>query len=214
MSVGASGNRRERFTEPTAIQQQAQINTNQGALINAAWTVRIDSGKAVSGFGLMVDGASGRSDFIIRADRFAIAAPQAYDQAGKPIVNNNAFPFIVDVTNPAVPKTLIKNAYIDQAFIQTLVTGSLVADRITGQTLTGTHIRGGDIAIGSRFNVDGAGNAVMSNAWVDGVVNATSLNATASVAIGASTGAGVYITRDRIDVRDVSGVIRVRIGML
>lgn len=154
----------------TAIQQQASINTAQGALINAAWTVRIDSGNAVSGFGLMVDGATGRSDFIVRADRFAIAAPQAYDQNGKPVVDTNAFPFIVDVTNPAAPKTLIKNAYIDQAFIQNLVTGSLVADRITGQTLVGTHIRGGDMVIGSNFNVDGAGSATMLNAFIKGTM--------------------------------------------
>lgn len=161
----------------TAIQQQATINTEQGALINAAWTVRIDSGNAVSGFGLMVDGATGRSDFIIRADRFAIAAPQAYDQNGKPVVNTAAFPFIVDVTNPASPKVLIKNAYIDQAFIQTLVTGSLVADRITGQTLTGTHIRGGDMAIGSNFSVDSAGSATMANAFIRGTMQSSNYGA-------------------------------------
>lgn len=161
----------------TAIQQQTTINTTQGALINAAWTVRIDSGNAVSGFGLMVDGASGRSDFIIRADRFAIAAPQAYDQNGKPIVNTAAFPFIVDVTNPASPKVLIKNAYIDQAFIQTLVTGSLVADRITGQTLTGTHIRGGDMAIGSNFSVDSVGSATMANAFIKGTIQSSNYGA-------------------------------------
>lgn len=160
-----------------AIQQQAAINTEQGALINAAWTVRIDSGNAVSGFGLMVDGATGQSDFIIRSDRFAIAAPQAYDQNGKPVVNTAAFPFIVDVTNPASPKVLIKNAYIDQAFIQTLVTGSLVADRITGQTLTGTHIRGGDMAIGSNFSVDSAGSATMLNAFIKGTIQSTNYGA-------------------------------------
>lgn len=161
----------------TAIQQQTAINTSQGQLINVAWTVRIDSGNAVSGFGLMVDGATGRSDFIIRADRFAIAAPQAYDQNGKPVVNTAAFPFIVDVTNPASPKVLIKNAYIDQAFIQTLVTGSLVADRITGQTLTGTHIRGGDMAIGSNFSVDSVGSATMANAFIKGTIQSTNYGA-------------------------------------
>lgn len=149
----------------------------QGALINAAWTVRIDSGNAVSGFGLMVDGTTGRSDFIIRSDRFAIAAPQAYDQNGKPIVNTAAFPFIVDVTNPASPKVLIKNAYIDQAFIQTLVTGSLVADRITGQTLMGTHIRGGDMAIGSNFSVDSVGSATMLNAFIKGTIQSINYGA-------------------------------------
>lgn len=161
----------------TAIQQQTTINTTQGALINAAWTVRIDSGNAVSGFGLMVDGATGRSDFIIRSDRFAIAAPQAYDQNGKPVVDTAAFPFIVDVTNPVSPKVLIKNAYIDQAFIQTLVTGSLVADRITGQTLTGTHIRGGDMAIGSNFSVDSAGSATMLNAFIKGTIQSSNYGA-------------------------------------
>lgn len=154
----------------TAIQQQASINTAQGALINAAWTVRIDSGNAVSGFGLMVDGATGRSDFIVRADRFAIAAPQAYDQNGKPVVNTNAFPFIVDVTNPAAPKTLIKNAYIDKAFIESLVTGSLVSDVITGQLISGAHIRGGDMAIGNNFNVDSAGSLTALNAFIRGTM--------------------------------------------
>lgn len=198
----------------TAIQQQASINTAQGSLINAAWTLRIDSGNAVSGFGLMVNGATGRADFIIRADRFAIAPPQQYDSNGKPIVVEGSFPFVVDMSVPSMPKTLIRNAYIDQAFITSLVTGQLVADKITGQFISGAHIRGGDIAIGSRFNVDGAGNAVMSNANVSGVVNATSLTATSSVSIGAVSGAGTYMTRDRIDVRDDAGVIRVRIGRL
>lgn len=161
----------------TSIQQQTTINTNQGALINAAWTVRIDSGKAVSGFGLMTDGTTGRSDFLIRADRFAIAAPQAYDQAGKPIVSTAAFPFIVDVTNPASPKVLIKNAYIDQAFITNLVTGSLVADRITGQTITGTHIRGGDMYVGSNFGVDGAGNMTALNAFFRGTAQSSNYGA-------------------------------------
>lgn len=148
-------------------------------LTDSSYTVKIDSGNAVSGFGIMTD-ANGRSDFIIRADRFAIAAPQAYDQAGKPIVNTAAFPFIVDVSNPASPKTLIKNAYIDQAFITTLVTGSLVADRITGQTLSGTHIRGGDMVIGSNFNVDGAGSATMLNAFIKGTMQSNNYAAGAA----------------------------------
>lgn len=160
-----------------AIQQQSSIITAQGALISAAWTVRIDSGNAVSGFGLMVDGATGRSDFIVRSDRFAISAPQAYDQDGKPVVNNNAFPFIVDVTNPASPKVLIKNAYIDQAFITNLVTGSLIADKIVGQTITGTNIRGGTMAVGSNFSVDGAGNMTALNAFFRGTAQSSGYGA-------------------------------------
>ena len=138
-------------------------------LTDSSYTVKIDSGNAVAGFGLMTD-ASGRSDFIIRSNRFAIAPPQQYDSNGKPIVVEGSFPFIVDMTVPSAPKTLIRNAYIDQAFIQNLVTGSLVADRITGQTLVGTHIRGGDMAIGANFSVDGAGSATMLNAFIKGTM--------------------------------------------
>ena len=146
-------------------------------LTESSYTVRIDSGNAVSGFGLMTDGTTGRSDFLIRADRFAIAAPQAYDQAGKPIVDTAAFPFIVDVTNPASPKVLIKNAYIDQAFITNLVTGSLIADKIVGQTITGTNIRGGTMAVGSNFSVDGAGNMTALNAFFRGTAQSSGYGA-------------------------------------
>lgn len=139
-------------------------------LTNESYTVRIDTGGAVHGFGLMANPDTGRSDFIIRADRFAIAAPQQYDQAGKPIIDTAAFPFIVDVTNPASPKVLIKNAYIDKAYIESLVTGTLIADKIVGQTLQGTHIRGGDMAIGANFTVDGAGSATMYNAFIKGTM--------------------------------------------
>lgn len=146
-------------------------------LTSSSYTVRIDTGGAVHGFGLMVDGTTSRSDFIIRSDRFAIAAPQQYDQAGEPIVSTAAFPFIVDVTNPANPKVLIKNAYIDKAYIESLVTGSLIADKIVGQTITGTHIRGGDMVIGSNFNVDGAGSATLLNAFVKGTIQSANYGA-------------------------------------
>lgn len=156
-----------------AIQQQSQIITDQGRLINASYTVRIDTGNAVHGFGLMADGSTGRSDFLIRSDRFAICAPQQYDQNGKPIKDQNSFPFIVDVSNPASPKTLIRNAYIDKAFIESLVTGTLVADRVTGQTLVGTHIRGGDMAIGANFSVNTAGSATLLNAFFKGTAQSS-----------------------------------------
>lgn len=137
-------------------------------LTNESYTVRVDTGGAVHGFGIMADPETGRSDFIVRADRFAIAAPQQYDQNGAPIISEAALPFIVDVTDPLNPKVLIKNAYIDKAYIESLVTGTLIADKITGQTIQGTHIRGGDIAIGANFTVDTAGSATMLNAFFKG----------------------------------------------
>lgn len=142
-------------------------------LTNESYTVRIDTGGAVHGFGLMADPETGRSDFIVRADRFAIAAPQQYDQNGEPIITDAALPFIVDVIDPLNPKVLIKNAYIDKAYIESLVTGSLIADKIVGQTIQGTHIRGGDIAIGANFTVDTAGSATMLNAFFKGTAQSS-----------------------------------------
>lgn len=138
-------------------------------LTESSYTVKIDSGNAVSGFGIMTS-EDGRSDFIIRSDRFAIAAPQQYDQTGKPVISDAAFPFVVDVSNPLDPKSFIKNAYIDKAFIESLVTGSLVSDVITGQLISGAHIRGGDMAIGNNFNVDSAGSLTALNAFIRGTM--------------------------------------------
>lgn len=138
-------------------------------LTESSYTVKIDSGNAVAGFGIMTS-EDGRSDFIIRSDRFAIAAPQQYDQTGKPVISDAAFPFVVDVSNPLEPKSFIKNAYIDKAFIESLVTGSLVSDVITGQLISGAHIRGGDMAIGNNFNVDSAGSLTALNAFIRGTM--------------------------------------------
>lgn len=183
------------------------------SLTNNSYTVKIDSGNAVAGFGIMTDD-TGLSQFIIRVDRFALAAPQTYDQNGQPVVNDASLPFVADMTDPSNPKILMKNAYIDKAFITSLVTGQVIADAVVGQTIQGTHIRGGDIAIGNNFQVDGLGNMTASNAVVSGNITATTLTATGSVSVGAVTGAGVYMTKDRIDVRDAAGVVRCRIGAL
>lgn len=181
-------------------------------LTSKSWSLRVDTGDAVSGFGLMTE--NGTSRFLVRADQFAIAPPQAYDSGGKPIVNTGAFPFVVDMSTPSNPRTLIKNAYIDTAYITALVTGSLIADKIVGQTISGTHLRGGDIYIGSNFGVDGSGNMTASNANVSGNITASTLTATGSVSVGAVSGAGVYMTKDRVDVRDAGGVVRCRLGLL
>ena len=157
----------------TRISTQETINTSQGALVNAAYTLRIDSGGSVSGFGLMVDGATNRSQFIIRADQFAIAAPQAYDVNGAPIVQTAAFPFIVDVTNVNDPKVLIKNAYISTAYIETLIAGKVNADYVNAMSLNAIKITGGQITIGNNFSVDVYGNMTCANAFFKGTAQSS-----------------------------------------
>lgn len=146
------------------IQQNFNITTQHGQLINASYTVKIDAGGAISGFGLMTD-ASGNSRFAIRADRFYVAPPSK----GIGELTTADIPFIVNGND-----TLIKNAYIDTAYIQTLVTGSLIATKITGQTITGVHIVGGDLSIGNNFTVDGQGNMVATNGYFAGQIQANS----------------------------------------
>lgn len=146
------------------IQQNFNVTTQHGQLINASYTVKIDAGGAISGFGLMTD-ASGNSRFAIRADRFYVAPPSK----GIGDLTTADIPFIVNGND-----TLIKNAYIDTAYIQTLVTGSLIATKITGQTITGVHIIGGDLSIGNNFTVDGQGNMVATNGYFAGQIQANS----------------------------------------
>ena len=83
------------------------------------YTVKLDSGGKISGFGLMNDGAT--SAFDVRADRFSISAP-----SDKPNDVNGNSPFMV-LTNPQningvqVPAgTYMRNFYAPRGSIDTL----------------------------------------------------------------------------------------------
>lgn len=137
-------------------------------ILDRSYTFRIDTGGAVHGFGLAVD-ENNRSLFLIRADRFALAPPQQYDVDGQPIFDPNSLPFIVDMTDPAHPKCLLRNAYIDRAFIEEVVAGKITADYINALELNAVKIRGGTIQIGNDFSVDANGMMTALNANMRGV---------------------------------------------
>lgn len=137
-------------------------------ILDRSYTFRIDTGGAVHGFGLAVD-ENNRSLFLIRTDRFALAPPQQYDVDGKPILDPNSLPFIVDMTDPAHPKCLLRNAYIDKAFIEEVVAGKITADYINALELNAVKIRGGTIQIGNDFSVDASGMMTALNANMRGV---------------------------------------------
>ena len=141
-------------------------------ILDRSYTFRIDTGKAVHGFGLAVD-ENDRSLFLVRADRFAIAPPQLYDVDGKPILDENSLPFIVDMTDPMHPKVLIRNAYIDRAYIEELVASKITADYINTLELNAVRIRGGTIEIGNDFSVDASGMMTALNANIRGTIYAT-----------------------------------------
>lgn len=104
--------------QTTVAGNTASIQTAQSSIngIKLEYTVKLDSGGKISGFGLMNDGAT--SAFDVRADRFSISAP-----VGKPNDVNGTSPFMV-LTNPQVidgvtvpAGTYMRNTYIAKASI-------------------------------------------------------------------------------------------------
>ena len=124
-------------------------------VIAATYTVKVDVGGYIAGFGLTNDGVT--SAFGIRADRFWIAPPLG--AAGDDI---GLVPFIVDGGD-----VLINNAFIDTAYIETLVASQITADYINAMTLTAVKIAGGEIIIGNDFSVNTAGLMYSKNGYIE-----------------------------------------------
>ena len=99
----------------------ASIQTAQSSIngINLQYTVKLDSGGKISGFGLMNDGAT--SAFDIRADRFSISAP-----VGKPNDVNGTSPLMVLTNQQVIDGVTVpagvyaRNFYAPRASIDTI----------------------------------------------------------------------------------------------
>lgn len=112
----------------SAIQQEALTRANKDGEIQSRYTIKIDTNGYVSGFGLIqeANNATPRSDFIIRADRFAIGNPSWF---GNPI----RVPFIVLTTtdNKGNPP----GVYMDEAMIKNASIGTAKIDDASVNTL-------------------------------------------------------------------------------
>ena len=117
----------------------ASIQVAQSSIdgINLQYTVKLDSGGKISGFGMMNDGVT--SAFDVRADRFSISPP-----VGKPNDVSGSSPFMV-ITTPTtingifvdsgvyMRKAYIARASIDRAHIKDLAVDTL---QINGNAVT------------------------------------------------------------------------------
>lgn len=117
----------------------ASIQTAQSSIdgINLQYTVKLDSGGKISGFGMMNDGVT--SAFDVRADRFSISPP-----VGKPNDVSGSSSFMV-ITTPTtingifvdsgvyMRKAYIARASIDRAHIKDLAVDTL---QINGNAVT------------------------------------------------------------------------------
>lgn len=104
-------------TNTTAIQVEQTARVNADNTINTKYSVKIDTNGYVSGFGLISDAnnATPRSDFIVRADRFAIGSP-----SGPGITPT--VPFIVKTTAETMTDgtVIAPGVYIDYAMVKRL----------------------------------------------------------------------------------------------
>lgn len=95
-----------------AIQQESIVRANTDGLLLGQYTVKIDLNGYVSGFGLASTATNSTpfSEFIVRADRFAIGAPT---------LATEVVPFIVTTTPQTVNgRTVPPGVYIENAFIK------------------------------------------------------------------------------------------------
>jgi len=193
----------------SAIQTEAITRANETGDLFAQYTVKVDVGGYVSGYGLAstaVDGVP-TSDFTVVADKFSIA-PVATNPAaddGAPFFHLTSPTVINGETIPA--GTYMKAAYIHDATI----TNAKIADAaIDSAKIVDASIVGADIALATitDANIEDAtitsasiGDAQITNAKIGDVIQSNSYSANSGWRID-KTGA---IEAASIVIRDSSG---------
>jgi len=124
----------------------ASIQTLQQSIvgINLQYTVKLDSNGYVAGFGVMNSGTT--SNFIIRADKFAIAPPS---------VNGNTpkYAFVYQSTASTLPNGTVVPAGL---YLADAVIGQISASKIYADSLSAISANLGSISVGSANIANGA----------------------------------------------------------
>ena len=133
----------------SAIETEASTRASETGDLYAQYTVKLDVGGYVSGYGLASSGTS--SEFIIRADRFALAPP-----AGSGL-STNIFPFVIQATPTTINGVAIPaGVYMDAAYIINLSAmwarfGTLIADSISASQISAANLTLGDGTVGGNL---------------------------------------------------------------
>lgn len=190
-----------------AIQTEATTRASQTGDLYAQYTVKLDVGGAVSGYGLASTGPTGTgSVFEVRADKIAFAAP--YGVSG-----DSCVPFVVDTISNRVA---MDGAYMKTATIGTAAIGdlavtdakmvSLQVGKLTSGDFTGKYINlgtGGNIRSGqTAFNT---GTGFWMGKGTDGYARFSVGSSTAS-GLDYDQAAGTLNIRGKISVKDNSEV--------
>lgn len=112
--------------QTTVNEHTTSIQTQQTAIngLNAEYTVKIDTNGLVSGFGLASSSTS--SEFLIRANRFAVAPPSGSGDTGK-------YAFAYQSTTTTLPNGTVIPAGL---YIADAVIGALSASKINATSLS------------------------------------------------------------------------------
>ena len=187
-------------TLTAAIQTEATTRAAETGALFAKYTVKIDNNGYVSGFGLAstANNATPFSEFVVRADNFAIASPSGPGVTpAKPFIvrttpttiNGVAVPAGVYMTDTFVQNGTITNAKIANLAVDNAKIANVSVDKLTaGSIAVGQHIQStGYIAGTQGWRIDGNGNAELSNATVRGTVFATNGQFSGTILGGSAT---------------------------
>jgi len=191
-----------------ALQEEKQVRANETGDLFGQYTVKIDLDGYVSGYGLasqVVDGVP-TSEFIVRADSFAIGAPGAPGigymlpfvvQSTPTTINGESVPAGVYMNSAFIVNGSITNAKIADASIDNAKIVELDAGKINTGFLDATRIEAGSIdadKIDSRNLTikDSLGNILFGAGY--------------NLAAGNVDGLGALATQDSVDVSDVNNL--------
>ena len=171
-------------TNTAAIQTEATTRASETSGLYAQYTVKLDVGGKVSGFGLASTPAA--SAFAIRADRFYISPPATGGgtateiipfivQASATTINGVAVPAGVYMDTAFIRDGTITNVKIGNAAIDDAKVVNLSASKLTaGAVSVGQDISSSNYVAGSAgWNISGTGGAEFSGVTVRGVVYAS-----------------------------------------
>jgi hypothetical protein len=188
-----------------AVQQEISTRASETGYLGAQYTLRLDVGGRVVGFGISstsAPGAQPTADFGIVADRFYVAAPMGTSGVG------NIVPFAVQATpvTTAAGEVLPAGVYINAAFIRNLeaALGRFQNAIITNAmivSLSATKITAGSLAFGeyiqsTGFTPGGAGIRMSGN----GDFEARSVGGTRVININASGSAPVLKVGSMLEI--------------
>ena len=171
-------------TNTAAIQTEATTRASETSGLYAQYTVKLDVGGKVSGFGLA--STANASAFAIRADRFYISPPATGGGTSTEII-----PFVVQASATTINGVYVPaGVYMDTAFIRdgtitNVKIGNAAIDDAKITALSASKLTAGAVSVGQDISssnyvagsagwmISGTGGAEFSGVTVRGVVYAT-----------------------------------------